>query len=48
MIPLGNITKKNNLSYHSHADDTPLYISISSSDLTPGSILLNSTDDINC
>ncbi len=48
MLPLSIIIKKYNISYHSYADGTQLYISLSSDDLSPVNKLANCINDINC
>ena len=48
MLPLGTILSKHSISYHSYADDTQMYISLSSDDLSPVSRMVDCINDINC
>ena len=47
MIPLGDIIRKHNINYHSYADDTQLYLSISPGDLNSINRLINCISDVN-
>ena len=47
MLPLGAIISKHNINYHSYADDTQLYISISPDDYNTVNSLLNCLVDVN-
>ena len=47
MLPLGPILQKNNIAYHSYADDTQLYIALSSDDYTPINTLCQTIEQIN-
>ena len=46
MLPLGSIIRQHNISYHSYANDTQLYISISSDDPSPVNDLTCCVSDI--
>ncbi|KAK0133338.1 RNA-directed DNA polymerase from mobile element jockey [Merluccius polli] len=47
MLPLGNIIREHGISFHSYADDTQLYISLSPNDTSPIDKLFQSIDHIN-
>ena len=47
MLPLGDIISNHNINYHSYADDTQLYISISPNDYNTVNSLLNCLVDVN-
>ncbi|XP_059207040.1 uncharacterized protein LOC131986205 [Centropristis striata] len=47
MLPLAQITEHHNISYHTYADDTQLYISVSSHDYSPLLSLSNCIHQIN-
>ena len=47
MIPLGDIIRKHNINYHSYADDTQLYLSISPGDHNSINSLINCISDVN-
>ena len=46
MLPLGDVIRRHGVGFHSYADDTQLYISVSPDDLEPVNILLNCILDI--
>lgn len=46
MLPLGSIIRRHNISYHSYADDTQLYISFSPDDPSPVNDLISCISDI--
>ena len=47
MLPLGQIITNNSISYHSYADDTQIYISLSPDDYTPLEGLYHCIEQIN-
>ena len=47
MLPLGSVIRKHNIDFHSYADDTQLYISVSPDDLNSINTLVNCISDIN-
>ena len=47
MLPLGQIIKNNSINYHSYADDTQLYLSMSPNDYAPLKSLYHCIDQIN-
>ena len=47
MLPLGHIIENNSINYHSYADDTQLYLSMSPNDYTPLESLYHCMDQIN-
>ena len=47
MLPLGNIIREHGISFHSYADDTQLYISLSPNDTSPIDKLVQCIDHIN-
>lgn len=47
MLPLGLIMQKNKISYHNYADDTQLYIALSSDDYSPIDLLCQCMEQIN-
>ena len=46
MLPLGSVIKKHNISYHSYADDTQLYVSVSAGDHTQIDSLVSCLSDL--
>uniref|UniRef100_A0A3B3D471 Reverse transcriptase domain-containing protein n=1 Tax=Oryzias melastigma TaxID=30732 RepID=A0A3B3D471_ORYME len=46
MLPLGNVIRRHNISFHSYADDTQLYISMSPDDTRPVEVLFNCILDV--
>ena len=47
MLPLGQILRNNNVGYHNYADDTQLYITLSTADYAPIETLCQCIDQIN-
>ncbi len=47
MLPLAQVIKNNNISYHSYADDTQIYIAVSSGDQGPVQALGKCIEEIN-
>lgn len=47
MLPLGCVIRKHKIDFHSYADDTQLYISISPDDFSPIDTLVKCISDIN-
>ena len=47
MLPLGNIIREHAINFHSYADDTQLYISLSPNDTSPIDKLVQCIDHIN-
>ena len=46
MLPLGSVIRRHGVSFHSYADDTQLYISMSPDDTRPMDALFNCISDI--
>lgn len=46
MLPLGGVIRRHGVSFHSYADDTQLYISVSPDDTRPMDALSNCILDI--
>ena len=47
MLPLGSVIRRHNIDYHSYADDTQLYISVTPNNYSSIDCLLNCISDIN-
>ncbi len=47
MLPLSQIMRKNQIAYHSYADDTQIYLALSPNDYSPIDSLCQCTDEIN-
>uniref|UniRef100_A0A3B1J4V1 Reverse transcriptase domain-containing protein n=1 Tax=Astyanax mexicanus TaxID=7994 RepID=A0A3B1J4V1_ASTMX len=47
MLPLGQMLQNNNINYHSYADDTQIYLSLSPDDFSPIDSLCQCLDHIN-
>lgn len=47
MLPLGKILQNNNISYHTYADDTKIYVTLSQDDFAPVDSLLDCIVQIN-
>ena len=47
MLPLGQILQNFNINYHSYADDTQLYVSLSPDDCSPADVLCQCLEEIN-
>ena len=47
MLPLGNIIRKHNINYHSYADDTQIYISVTPHDFSSINTLVDCINDLN-
>ncbi|KAI2645507.1 RNA-directed DNA polymerase from mobile element jockey [Labeo rohita] len=47
MLPLSQIMRKNQIAYHSHADDTQIYLALSPNDYSPIDSLCQCIDEIN-
>ena len=47
MLPLGQILLNFNINYHSYADDTQLYVSLSPDDCSPADVLCQCLEEIN-
>ncbi len=47
MLPLSQITRKNQIAYHSYADDTQIYQALSPNDYNPIDFLCQCIDEIN-
>ena len=47
MLPLGLISQNFNINYHSYADDTQLYVSLSPDDCSPADVLCQCLEEIN-
>ena len=46
MLPLGQILQNFNINYHSYADDTQLYVSLSPDDCSPADVLCQCLEEI--
>ena len=47
MLPLGQILQNFNINYHSYADDTQIYVSLSPDDCSPADVLCQCLEEIN-
>ncbi len=47
MLPLSQIMRKNQIAYHSYADDTHIYLALSPNDYSPIDSLCQCIDEIN-
>src|SRR4029434_7670281 len=47
MLPLGSVIRRHNIEYHSYADDTQLYISVTPNNYSSIDCLVNCISDIN-
>ncbi len=47
MLPLSQIMRKNQIAYHSYADDTQIYLALSPNDYSPIDSLCQCIDEIN-
>ncbi len=47
MLPLSQIMRKNQIAYHSYADDTQIYLALSPNDFSPINSLCQCIDEIN-
>src|SRR4029434_3433888 len=47
MLPLGGVIRRHNINYHSYADDTQLYISVTPNNYSSIDCLVNCIADIN-
>ncbi len=47
MLPLSQIMRNNQISYHSYADDTQIYLALSPNDYSPIDSLCQCIDEIN-
>ncbi len=47
MLPLSQIVRKNQIAYHSYADDTQIYLALSPNDYSPIDSLCQCIDEIN-
>ncbi len=47
MLPLSQIMRKNQIAYHSNADDTQMYLALSPNDYSPIDSLCQCIDEIN-
>ncbi len=47
MLPLSQIMIKNQITYHSYADDTQIYLALSANDYSPINSLCQCIDEIN-
>ena len=47
MLPLGSVIRRHNIDYHSYADDTQLYISVTPNNYSSIDCLVNCISDIN-
>uniref|UniRef100_A0A8C2F867 Reverse transcriptase domain-containing protein n=1 Tax=Cyprinus carpio TaxID=7962 RepID=A0A8C2F867_CYPCA len=47
MLPLSQIMRKNQIAYHSYADDTQIYLALSPNDYSPIDSVCQRTDEIN-
>ncbi len=47
MLPLSQIMRKNQIAYHSYADDTQIYLALSPNDYSPIESLCQCIDEIN-
>ena len=47
MLPLGQILQNFNINYHSYADDTQLYVSLSPDNCRPADVLCQCLEEIN-
>ncbi len=48
MLPLSQIMRKNQIAYHSYADNTQIYLALSPNDYSPIDSLCQCIDEINC